>query len=76
MNKSELEQLRRFYELTYRMENSSAIVVAELGTVDYTSNATVREYKDKGYRLLDTNRFGTISDGTVGEFLVFVKTAE
>ncbi len=70
MEKDTIELLRRFYELTYRQDNATAIVVsAELGEVD----ATIKEYQEKGYVLYDSNRFGAMGEGAMGEFLVFIK---
>ncbi len=73
MEKSTIENLRKFYEQTYQQQDSSVIVVVEIGEVDYANNATIKEYNAKGYRLFDSNKFGTAIDGTIGEFLVFVK---
>ena len=72
MDKDTIEALRRMQELNYRQVDSSAIVVAEMGEVDYSTNETIRKYKDNGYKLLDTNRFG-VGPVQCGEFLVFVK---
>ncbi len=70
MEKNTVEQLRKFYEFAYRQEDSTAIVIAsELSKV----GVTIRKYHEKGYMLYDSNRFGTMGDGTIGEFLVFVK---
>ncbi len=73
MDKSTIENLRKFYELTYQQQDSSAVVVVEMGEVDYANNDTIKEFNAKGYRLFDSNKFGTMIDGTIGEFLVFVK---
>ena len=72
MEKSDIESLRKFYELAYREEDSSAVVVVEYGEVDYANNQTIKDYQDKGYELIDSNRFG---EGLkqIGEFLVFAK---
>ena len=72
MDKDTIEVLRKMQELNYRQVDSSAIVVAEMGEVDYSTNETIRKYKDNGYKLLDTNRFG-VGPVQCGEFLVFVK---
>lgn len=72
MDKNEIEILRMMQEQGYREIDSSAIVVAELGVVDYSSNVTIKDYLSKGYKLFDSNRFGEGSQ-QIGEFLVFVK---
>ena len=75
MDKKEIEILRMMQEQGYREIDSSAIVVAELGKVDYSTNATIKDYVNKGYKLLDSNRFGEGFE-QIGEFLVFVKNKE
>jgi hypothetical protein len=72
MDKETIEALRKMQELNYRQLDSSAIVVVEMGEVDYTTNETIRKYMNNGYKLLDTNRFG-VGPLQCGEFLVFVK---
>lgn len=72
MEKNEIEILRMMQEQGYREIDSSAIVVAELGVVDLSTNGTIKDYLNKGYELLDSNRFGEGSK-QIGEFLVFVK---
>ena len=72
MDKNEIEILRMMQEEGYREIDSSAIVVAELGVVDLSTNGTIKDYLNKGYKLLDSNRFGEGSK-QIGEFLVFVK---
>ena len=72
MEKNEIEILRMMQEQGYREIDSSAIVVAELGAVDLSTNGTIKDYLNKGYELLDSNRFGEGSK-QIGEFLVFVK---
>ena len=72
MDKDTIEALRKMQELNYRQVDSSAIVVAEMGEVDCSTNETIRKYKDNGYKLFDTNRFG-VGPVQCGEFLVFVK---
>ena len=72
MDKNEIEILRMMQEEGYREIDSSAIVVAELGVVDNSTNGTIKDYLNKGYKLLDSNRFGEGSK-QIGEFLVFVK---
>ncbi len=70
MEKNTIEQLRNFYEVAYRKEDTTAVVVAsEISEID----ATVKEYHEKGYMLYDSNRFGTMGEGAVCDFLVFVK---
>ncbi len=70
MDKKEIEGLRNFYEVAYRKEDTTVVVVAsEISEID----ATIEEYQEKGYMLYDSNRFGTMGDGAIGEFLVFVK---
>ena len=59
-------------EQGYREIDSSAIVVAELGVVDYSTNETIKKYTNEGYKLFDTNKFG-VGPLQCGEFLVFVK---
>lgn len=75
MDKSDIENLRRFYELSYQEDDSSAIVVVELGEVDFENNETITNYRNKGYKLIDSNRFGE-GLNVVGEFLVFVKASK
>ena len=72
MEKSDIESLRKFYELAYQEDDSSAVVVVEYGEVDYTNNKTIKEFKENGYEMIDSNRFG---EGVkqIGEFLVFAK---
>lgn len=72
MEKNEIEILRMMQEQGYREIDSSAIVVAELGVVDLSTNGTIKDYLNNGYELLDSNRFGEGSK-QIGEFLVFVK---
>ncbi len=73
MDKNDIEELRRFYEMIYRQENSTAIVVvAELEEVD----TIIGKYYEKGYAFFDSNRFGAMGARDVGEFLVFVKEEE
>ncbi len=70
MEKDTIEQLRKFYELAYRQEDGTAVVVAsEINEVD----ATIKKYQEKGYTLSDSNRYGTMGEGSVGELLVFTK---
>ena len=57
MDKDTIEALRKMQELNYRQLDSSAVVVAEMGEVDYST---------------DTNKFG-VGPLQCGEFLVFVK---
>ena len=72
MEKNEIEILLMMQEQGYREIDSSAIVVAELGVVDLSTNGTIKDYLNNGYELLDSNRFGEGSK-QIGEFLVFVK---
>ncbi len=72
MDKRYIEMLRSMQEHQYREIDSSAIVTVEPGVVDYDKNETIREYKSKGYKLFDSNRFGEGFE-QIGEFLVFVK---
>jgi hypothetical protein len=72
MDKNEIEILRMMQEQGYREIDSSAIVVAELGVVDYSTNETIKKYTNEGYKLFDTNKFG-VGPLQCGEFLVFVK---
>ena len=72
MDKDTIEALRKMQELDYRQRYSSAIVVVEMGEVNYETNETVRKYIDSGYKLLDANRFG-VGPQLCGEFLVFIK---
>jgi predicted DNA-binding WGR domain protein len=72
MEKSDIESLRKFYELAYQEDDSTAIVVVQYGEVDYANNETIKEYQNKGYVLIDTNRFGE-GFKQIGEFLVFAK---
>lgn len=58
MEKSDIESLRKFYELAYQEDDSSAVVVVEYGEVDYTNNKTNKEFKENGYEMIDSNRFG------------------
>ena len=53
MEKNEIEILRMMQEQGYREIDSSAIVVAELGVVDLSTNGTIKDYLNKGYELLD-----------------------
>ena len=72
MEKSDIESLRKFYELAYQEDDSSAVVVVEYGEVDYTNNKTIKEFKENGYEMIDSNRFGE-GFKQIGEFLVFAK---
>jgi predicted DNA-binding WGR domain protein len=72
MEKSDIESLRKFYELAYQEDDSSAVVVVEYGEVDYTNNKTIKEFKENGYEKIDSNRFGE-GFKQIGEFLVFAK---
>jgi hypothetical protein len=72
MEKSDIESLRKFYELAYREEDSSAVVVVEMGEVDYANNKTIKEFQENGYEMIDSNRFGE-GFRQIGEFLVFAK---
>ena len=72
MDKEYIETLRMMHELEYRQIDSSAVVVVEMGEVDYETSETVRKYTSNGYKLFDSNRFGA-GAGVFGEFLVFVK---
>lgn len=72
MEKSDVESLRKFYELAYQENDSSAVVVVEYGEVDYTNNKTIKEFLEKGYEMIDSNRFGE-GFKQIGEFLVFVR---
>jgi hypothetical protein len=72
MEKSDIENLRKLYELSYQEGDSTAIVVVEYGEVDYENNETIKEYRNKGYKLIDSNCFGEGLE-QIGEFLVFVK---
>jgi len=72
MDIKELESLRMFHEMAYKEIDDSAIVVVEKGNVDYENNPTIKDYESKGYKLFDSNRFGSL-EGVEGEFLVFVK---
>ncbi len=70
MDKNTIEQLRKLHELTYRQEDNTVVVVAsDIKEVD----ATIKKYQEKGYAFSDSNRYGTMGEGTVGEFLVFTK---
>lgn len=51
MEKSDIESLRKFYELAYQEDDSSAVVVVEYGEVDYTNNKTIKEFKENGYEI-------------------------
>jgi len=75
MDKEFIESLRKMQEMGYRETDSSAIVVVEYGEVDHENNKTIKEYQAKGYKLVDTNRFGEGFE-TIGEFLVFAKNNE
>jgi hypothetical protein len=72
MDKDTIEALRKMQELNYRQLDSSAVVVAEMGAVDYSTNETIRKYTNDGYKLYDTTKFG-VGALQCGEFLVFVK---
>ena len=72
MDNSYIEILRSIQEQQYREIDSSAIVTVESSLVDYDNNETIKEYKSKGYKLFDSNRFGEGLE-PIGEFLVFVK---
>ena len=72
MEKNEIEILLMMQEQGYREIDSSAIVVAELGVVDYSTNETIKKYTNEGYKMFDTNKFG-VGPLQCGEFLVFVK---
>ncbi len=72
MDKEIIEALRKMQEQNYRQLDSSAVVVAEMGEVDYSTNETVRKYTNDGYKLFDTNKFG-VGALQCGEFLVFLK---
>ena len=82
MDKNTIEALRKMQELNYRQLDSSAVVVAEMGEVDYSTaemgevdystNETIKNYTNEGYKLFDTNKFG-VGPLQCGEFLVFVK---
>jgi hypothetical protein len=72
MDKNDIESLRKFYELTYQQDDSSAVVVVEYGEVDYSNNATIKDYQEKGYTLIDSNAFGE-GFNKIGEFMVFAK---
>lgn len=70
------EKFRQINELAYRSQGySDAKAVIIEGEVDYDSNPTVKEYIEKGYRIIDENRFGMglQSQGTI---VVFVKNQE
>lgn len=75
MDKTDIENLRKLYELSYQENDSSVIVIVELGEVDYEKNETITNYRNKGYKLIDSNRFGEGLD-VVGEFLVFAKASK
>lgn len=75
MDKELIETLREMYEQDYRMIDSSAEVVVELGEVDYATNPTIKEYQRKGYKLVDANGFGE-GARQCGEFLVFIRIRE
>ena len=53
MEKNEIEILRMMQEQGYREIDSSAIVVAELGVVDLSTNGTIKDYLNNSGRLLD-----------------------
>ena len=72
MDKDYVEELRKMYEVSYREIESSAVVVTEMGEVDYSTNSTIQKYIGDGYKLIDSNRFGEGLE-PCGEFLVFVK---
>ena len=72
MDKDYIEALRKIYEMGYRETDGSAIVVAELGEVDYETNETIQKFVNDGYKLIDSNSFGEGSQ-VCGDFLVFVK---
>lgn len=72
MDKEFIEGYRKILEMSYREIDSSAIVVVELGEVDYETNETIKKYRSKGYKLMDANRFGEGLE-QIGECLVFVK---
>ena len=69
------EKTRRMYEFFYRQDmGDSVVAVVSQGTPgEYDENPTVREYAEKGYRLIDANMFGQGDDS--GEILIF-KPAE
>ena len=52
MDKDTIEALRKIQELNYRQLDSSAVVVAEMGEVDYSTNETIKKYTSEGYKLL------------------------
>jgi hypothetical protein len=72
MDKEFIEGYRKILEMSYREIDSSAIVVVELGEVDYETNETIKKYRSKGYKLMDANRFGEGLE-QIGECLVFIK---
>lgn len=72
MDKTDIENLRKLYELSYQENDSSAIVIVELGEVDFEKNETIKSYRNKGYKLIDSNHFGE-GLNVIGELLVFVK---
>lgn len=75
MDKEFIETLRKMQEIEYRQIDSSAVVVAESGEVDYETNETIQKYISDGYKLIDANRFGEGLE-QCGEFLVFVINKE
>lgn len=74
MKDNTLEDLRKFYELQYRKEDSTAEAVVVLGYVDYSDHPAVKDYERRDFILHDAIVFGRGEDW--GEVLIFVKRTQ
>lgn len=64
------------YEFFYKQDYGKDVVavISEGEPGEYDENPSVKEYTDKGYKLVDANMFG--EEGEIGEILIFVPDKE
>ena len=76
MNSIFIEHMRCVYQIdAWETFGKNAVAVVSEGTPgNYDDNPTVKEYKEKGYKLVDANMFGKGFE--FGEILIFIKNAE
>ena len=68
------ESLAEFYELAYRQEYPTAVVIVLPGVKKGEGYQVSAQYKQQGYRLLEENEYGGIGEKPdEGVILIFVK---
>ena len=73
MDKNIIEDMRCMYQIdAWETYGKDAVAVMNEGfSGEYDENPTIKEYKAKGYKLVDANMFGEGTD--TFEILTFVK---